>query len=127
MKTTIDYINTLNPYEHQGYNVCRLRELKNSLLEFPERAKIAIEIRNFVRLNLWEYKEGELSGLAAYFYNEYKSINEFLDIQIECLKKEIERNEFYLKNEKNKKTIEFWTNANKSRLNEIEKMQSLKN
>ena len=123
----IDYINQLNPYEHSGYNVCALRSLKESLIDFPEKAKIAIEIRNFVRENLFDYNEGELSGLSFYFYCGFVSINHFLEEQIKGMEAEIKSKELYISTTKNKNTILFWSKFNEERRQEIEKYKSLMN
>lgn len=121
----MDYINKLNPNEHHGYNVCFLRSLKESLIGSPERAKIAIEIRDFVRLNLYDYNEGELTSLSLYFYGEFTSINHFLSEQIKGMIQEIESKNKYISSIKNKKDILFWTAFNAERKIEIEKYKSL--
>lgn len=121
----MDYINKLNPNEHHGYNICGLKLLKENLIKFPDKAKIAIEIRDFVRLNLYDYNEGELTGLSFYFYGEFTSINHFLSEQIKGMMQEIESKNKYISGLKNKKDILFWTTFNAERKIEIEKYKSL--
>lgn len=116
MKEVLERIEKLNPYEAQGYQCDRLREFKELLQKFPDRAKCAFELFDF-SIELWggdlatSMKKHPLSHLQMFFYSEATSVKQWVDLQISAMVWQMENHRKYIATLKKQKEKDFWQRA----------------
>jgi hypothetical protein len=116
MKEVVERIERLNPYESQGYQCDRLRQFKELLREFPERAKIAFELFDF-SIDLWggdlaeSMQKHPLSHLQIFFYSEAASVKQWVELQICGMLSQMENHRKYIDTLKKQKDKDFWQRA----------------
>lgn len=95
-------IDKLDPNESQGYGVTQNRAIKEQMHEMPERAKVAFDIMDFAK-KVWpkdlvaSMEKTPLASIGQFFYGDANSVKEWVDMQIQGERQDIENR---------KKTIE---------------------
>ena len=129
----LNRIDKLSPYEAQGYQSDFLSKLKQSMIDFPDKARIAFEIYDFcLTTDFWpddlkqHYKQYPLSSLGQSFYNDFTCLGDWVSAQIKSIEDAINSTNRYAAtlNKTDKKEIELWNRTNQERLNSINVLKS---
>lgn len=126
-------IEKLDPYESQGYGVTRNRSLKESMADFPDKARLAFELRDFFKRIYKkdfekDFDKRPLSSLGQFFYTDAKSLKDWVDNQIEAINDSIKSNQEYIDGLSNSKSDtkskEMWADTIEKSKSEIENLKS---
>ena len=135
MENFTEFLEKLNPYESQGYNCHRLRELKELLIEFPEMAKLAFDTMDFAG-KVWggelqlAFKKTPLGSVSQFFYFQkdkvggFNSVQQWAELQILGIRQDIESKNRYILTLKKEKERNFWKDTINNLEQDIVKIQS---
>ena len=129
----LNRIDKLSPYEAQGYQSDFLSKLKQSMIDYPDKAKVAFEIYDFcLTTDFWpddlkkHFKQYPLSSLSQFFYNNYSGVEDWVNDQILAIEESINSTKRYILTLKRsyKTGVKFWERTNDERINSINVIKS---